>query len=78
LLKLIRQHHPRLTSPATRADDINKILNSFAAVLDALNPIRNQASVAHPNTDLLDEPEAMLVVNAARTILNYLEARLNP
>ena len=25
---------------------------------------------------LLDEPEAMLAINAARTILNYLDSRL--
>ena len=76
LLAHLRQHHPKLGSPATHGEEVNQILNSFASVLHVLNPIRNQASVAHPNQNLLAEPEAMLVVNAARTILNYLEARL--
>jgi hypothetical protein len=48
-----------------------------AAILDALNPMRNRASVAHPNPTLLEQPEAMLVVNAARTILHYLDAGLS-
>jgi Abortive infection C-terminus len=38
--------------------------------------LRNNASVAHPNEALLDEPEAMLAINAARTILHYLDAKL--
>lgn len=76
LLKLIRQEHPRLSSQGARAEDIGKLLNSLATILDVLNPIRNYASVAHPNSNLLLEPEAILVVNAARTVLNYLDAKL--
>jgi hypothetical protein len=34
------------------------------------------ASLAHPNECLIGEPEAMLVVNATRTILHYLDAKL--
>jgi hypothetical protein len=49
----------------------------MGAILDALNPVRNRASVAHPNPTLLDQHEAMLVVNAARTILHYLDAKLS-
>jgi hypothetical protein len=45
-------------------------------VLDAMNPLWNRASLAHPNPPLLAEPEAMLVINAARTILHYLDAKL--
>lgn len=44
-------------------------------MLDALGTLRNQASLARPN-DPLPEPEAMLCVHAARTLLHYLEARL--
>jgi hypothetical protein len=45
--------------------------------MDALQPIRNNASVAHPNEALLDAPEAMLVVNTARTLLHYLDAKFS-
>lgn len=64
LLKKLRQQHPRLQDLGPRSQDIVKILNAFASVLDALNPVRNNASVAHPNKELLGREEAELVVNA--------------
>ena len=42
-----------------------------------MNPIRNRASVAHPNAVLLDETDARLVINAGRTIFHYLSAKVN-
>lgn len=60
----------------SRSGDIERVLNSFGNVLDALNPLRNQASVAHPNEALLDEAEARLVLNGARTILAYFDEKL--
>jgi hypothetical protein len=77
LLKLLRQHHPKLQHVGPRAQDILQVLRSLSAVADALNPVRNRASVAHPNASLLEQAEAMLVVNAARTILHYLDAKLS-
>jgi len=76
LLKLLRAEHPSLRSPGPRAADIERVLNSFGTVLDALNPVRNQTSVAHPNATLLGDAEARLVINAARTILGYLDEKL--
>ena len=77
LFKLLRREHPALQATDARSQDITQVLRAFGAVLDALNPMRNKASVAHPNRALLDKPEAMLVVNAARTVLHYLDARLS-
>lgn len=77
LIKLLRQHHPKLQNVGPRAQDITQVLRSVGAILDALNPVRNRASVAHPNPSLLEEQEAMLVINAARTILHYLDAKLS-
>jgi len=59
-----------------RSEEITKVLRALATVIDALNPIRNRASVAHPNEELLDEPEAVLVINAIRTLLQYIESRI--
>lgn len=73
LYKLLRKQHPALDNLGPRSDDIHRILTSMASAIDALQPIRNQASVAHPNQELLDEPEAMLVINSGRTILAYLD-----
>lgn len=76
LFKRLRGQHPALAAEGPRADDIKKICNSLGAILDAFDPLRNQASVAHPNPELLGEEEAMLVINTARTILHYLNGKL--
>ena len=76
LFKLLRDQHPRLIDMGPRSNDIARILNSMASAIDALQPIRNQASVAHPNSVLLDRPEALLVINFARAILSYLDEKL--
>lgn len=75
-LKVLRQNHPALQATGPRAADITRVLNSLANVLDTLNPIRNNASVAHPNIELLDDPEALLAINAGRTIFAYLDSKL--
>jgi hypothetical protein len=76
LWKRLKSEHPRLSETATHNQHVIRIVSGVATILDALNPIRNNASVAHANEELLTEPEAMLAVNAGRTILHYLEATL--
>lgn len=75
LFKLLRQHHPALQNLGTRSQDIERILQASANIMDALNPIRNNASVAHPNDDLLNKEEAMLVINVTRSLLHYLDSK---
>ncbi|HEU0143548.1 MAG TPA: abortive infection family protein, partial [Nitrososphaera sp.] len=77
LFKLLKQNHPKLQNLGTRSAEITQVLRSLSAILDALNPVRNRASVAHPNIALLEEDEAMLVINVARTILHYLDAKFS-
>lgn len=72
LFRLLRDQHPALKARGPRAGDIEKILQSLAVVIDALSPIRNRASLAHP-TDLLEEPEAMAALNATRTLFRYVQ-----
>jgi hypothetical protein len=59
-----------------REQNVTQVLRAMASILDAMNPVRNMASVAHPNPTLLAEAEAMLVINACRTVLQYLDAKL--
>jgi len=33
--------------------------------------------MAHPNAELLGEPEARLIINVGRTLLNYLDAKFS-
>jgi hypothetical protein len=77
LFKLIRVHHPAFRDFGTRPEDVAKLLGAMATVVDVLNPLRNKASVAHPNEQLLEEPEALLVINSVRTLLNYLDTKLH-
>jgi hypothetical protein len=77
LLRKLEAGHPKLAELGPRAHDIKTVLNASASILDALLPVRNQASVAHPNALLLGEPEARLIINVGRTLLNYLDAKLS-
>jgi len=76
LYKALRQQHPALAQLGSWEQDMDRVLKSFASVIDALNHLRNQASVAHPNKNLLSEAEAELVVNATRTILHYINTKI--
>lgn len=76
LFKLLRKSHPALRVPEPRAGDIDRVIRSLSIILDALNPIRNKASRAHPTDAVLHEPEAMLVINSVRTLLHYLDVKL--
>jgi len=76
LWKRVKSAHPVLANASPNAQHIQRIVSGVATILDALNPVRNNASVAHPNDELLSEAEAMLAVNAGRSILHYLESTL--
>lgn len=76
-MKELRDHHPRLGPSGARAGDVGKVLLSMAATLDALNNIRNKASAAHPNQELLGDAEAMLAINAGRTIFAYVAQKVS-
>jgi hypothetical protein len=76
LFKSIRKRHPAFADTVAGSKDVERILNAMASVVDAVNTLRNRGSVAHPNEELLAEPEAMLAVNAIRTLLHYLDGKL--
>ncbi|MBN4054190.1 abortive infection family protein [Nitrospira defluvii] len=76
LFKQVRGAHPAFRDLGPRSDDILRVLRALATILDSFNPLRNKASVAHPNPALLPEPEAMLVINSARTILHYVDEKV--
>ncbi|WP_137009474.1 abortive infection family protein [Aquitalea aquatilis] len=77
LFKALRTDHPSLQFLGEHDKDMVRVLNGFANALDALNSVRNNASVAHPNENLLDEPEAMLALNATRTVFNYVRTKVS-
>lgn len=77
VFKSLLGNHPAFQTEGPRAHDINNILDKLSAVLDALNPIRNKASLSHPPQEaLLAEAEATLAINATRSVFNYLEIKI--
>lgn len=76
LLKKLRQGHQKLQDLGPRAEDIETVLRASGSILDALSPLRNRASVAHPNEELLGRDEAQLAINVGRSLLAYLDAKL--
>lgn len=61
LYKALRKFHPSLNNGGHWSAEIDRILKSFSSVLDTLNQLRNHASVAHANENLLSETDAELV-----------------
>lgn len=61
----------------TKEHEIKNIIRNLTAISNSLNPIRNQRSLAHPNENLLQEAEANLIINCVRTLLIYLNAKLD-
>lgn len=76
LYKTIREQVPSVRELGHRSEEMNKMLRSLMSVLDALNPIRNRSSVAHANSDLIEDEEAIFVINIVSTVLHYLDAKI--
>jgi hypothetical protein len=77
LFKVIREQHPAFRDLGPRGAEVTQVVRSCATILDALGPVRNRASGAHPNPTVLPPAEAMLVVNIVRTLLHYFDLKLS-
>lgn len=75
LVKKIFSEHPKLKI-AVKSTEVQNIVRNLASIADSLNPVRNQGSRAHPNKNVLEEPEAVLIINTVRTILAYIESKI--
>lgn len=74
--KALRISHHAFQSLGTHDQEVKKILNGLSSVIDALNNLRNRASLAHPNEDILDDAESHLMINSAKTLLRYVSDRI--
>lgn len=77
LLKVILEKHPALQDLGSRSEEVKRILRTSASIIDAFGTLRNRASLAHPNPDLLGQDEARLVINMARSLLRYFDDKIN-
>lgn len=75
LVKKIFSRHPRLNI-SIKSAEVQNIVKNLTSIADSLNPVRNQGSRAHPNENVLEEPEAVLIINTVRTVLAYIESKI--
>lgn len=75
VFKVLREKLPELSAIYPHDAEAKRVLGSMASALDSLNTIRNRGTMAHPNELLLDDAEAMLYINLARTVMAYIEAK---
>lgn len=76
LLKVLRENHSRFKETVAFSDEARRMIMSMSTALDALNTIRNHASLAHANEALLGDPEAHLAIDSARTVFRYVDAKV--
>lgn len=76
VFKTLRAQHPAFANDGHMGKEVNQLLNGFATSIDAFSQLRNNASLAHAN-QLLEEPEATVVVNGTFTIFRYIQDCLN-
>ncbi len=75
LFKLLRENHSSFQSTGLHQEKIDNVAKDLSTAMHSLNEIRNQASDAHPNDELLDVVDATLAINAMRTIIHYVEEK---
>lgn len=76
VFKVLRTACPELGPEGRHAGQLEKVLNSLGAVVDAIDPLRNHGTLAHANEHLLEAPEATLYINAVKTLMHYVNAKL--
>lgn len=74
--KTLRAQHPQLRDLGVQDEAVRSIFHALGNIIDQLDPIRNRGSLAHANETLVERDEALLVINATRAVMQYLDAKL--
>jgi len=77
VFKVVREKFPEFSAVIPHDNQAKKLFGSISSALDSLNTIRNRGTLAHPNELLLEAAEAMLYINLSRTVLAYIESKIN-
>jgi HEPN domain-containing protein len=77
LIKQLRERDPRLRALVDGGEEAKRIVMALTSIIDAAGTLRNNSSAAHPSASILQRPEAMLVINAAKSLIHYLDAKLD-
>lgn len=73
LYKKLHSYYEESIQPKEVASLIKTCLRSATGIVTALNEIRNNHSMAHPNEHLIGKREAKLVIQFIQDIVSYLE-----
>jgi hypothetical protein len=76
LLRKLLDEHPGLADLGPRSADVRRVIQTSSAIVDALGTLRNRATLAHPNEELVGDDEALLVINVTRSLIAFLDAKL--
>lgn len=76
LLKSLLEEHPALLNLGPRGEQMRRLIKTSASIVDSMGTLRNRASLAHPNEELLDEDEALFVINLGRSLLTFLDSKI--
>ena len=60
-------------TPADVGERIKSILRSASGMINAVNELRNNNTVSHPNGQLIQAREAQLAIRLVRAIVDYIE-----
>ena len=60
------------SKPPEVSDRIKAVLRSAGGMINAINELRNNNTVAHPNGQLIQKREAQLVVRLVNLIIDYI------
>lgn len=72
VFKALCSHHPALKTQSGHRSIATRILHSLTNAVDILNNTRNTRSLAHPTDSIIGTNDAILCINATRTILQYI------
>ena len=59
--------------PADVAERLRTILRSAGGMINAVNELRNNNTIAHPNGQLIQKREAQLVIRMVHAVVDYVE-----
>lgn len=74
----IKSDHPKFNVDIKEHNKpINQIVSTISKTLENLNDIRNNQSFSHPNEEIIEEPEAKLIINLSRVLLQYIDNKIS-
>jgi len=57
--------------------EVSKVIAAIGKITKVLNDLRNHNSLAHPTDKLLGKEEALFMINISKSIIKYLNKKLN-